>query len=500
MKVLVATDKPFAKVAVDGIRKEIEAAGYELALLEKYGDKAKLLEAVKDANAIIIRSDIIDAEVLDAAKELKIVVRAGAGYDNVDLAAATAHNVCVMNTPGQNSNAVAELAFGLMVMAVRNMYNGTSGTELTGKKLGIHAYGNVGRNVARIAKGFGMDIYAFDAFCPKEVIEKDGVKAVASAEELYSTCDVVSLHIPATAETKNSINYALVNKMPKGGLLVNTARKEVIDEEGLAKVLAERPDLKYVTDIDEVKGLGFCVSIEHAQFMCRYFNERGIPSIFLTGKSPDEERKAAKRRLVGGDIRFIFVVDIYNEGVDIPEVNTVLFLRPTESLTIFLQQLGRGLRLAEGKECLTVLDFIGQANKRYNFEDKFAALLSNTTCSVVREIKDGFISAPKGCYIQLEKKAAKYILDNIRASYGNTAGLVSRVASFTEDNGRELTLSNFLDYYHLDARAIYKLSSLSGICAGAGVIEDFNEPLEEILTKAFGRLAVIDSRRWLRFF
>ncbi|WP_418971896.1 DUF3427 domain-containing protein [Allofournierella sp.] len=257
--------------------------------------------------------------------------------------------------------------------------------------------------------------------------------------------------------------------------------------------------VKYVTDIDEVKGLGFCVSIEHAQFMCCYFNERGIPSIFLTGKSPDEERKAAKRRLVGGDIRFIFVVDIYNEGVDIPEVNTVLFLRPTESLTIFLQQLGRGLRLAEGKECLTVLDFIGQANKRYNFEDKFAALLSNTTCSVVREIKDGFISAPKGCYIQLEKKAAKYILDNIRASYGNTAGLVSRVASFTEDNGRELTLSNFLDYYHLDARAIYKFSSFSRICARAGVIEDFNEPLEEILTKAFGRLAVIDSRRWLRF-
>ncbi len=177
MKVLIATDKPFAKVAVDGIRKEIEAAGYELVLLEKYGEKAKLLEAVKDANAIIIRSDIIDAEVLDAAKELKIVVRAGAGYDNVDLEAATAHNVCVMNTPGQNSNAVAEFAFGLMVMAVRNMYNGTSGTELMGKKLGIHAYGNVGRNVARIAKGFGMKIYAFDAFCPKEVIEKDGVKA-----------------------------------------------------------------------------------------------------------------------------------------------------------------------------------------------------------------------------------------------------------------------------------------------------------------------------------
>ena len=230
-----------------------------------------------------------------------------------------------------------------------------------------------------------------------------------------------------------------------------------------------------------------------------YFNNRGIPSIFLTGKSSDEERKTAKGRLVSGEVRFIFVVDIYNEGVDIPEVNTVLFLRPTESLTIFLQQLGRGLRLAEDKECLTVLDFIGQANKRYNFEDKFAALLSNTTRSVTREIKDGFISAPKGCYIQLEKKAAKFILDNIRASYGNTAGLVSRVASFAEDTGLELTLANFLDYYHLDPRAIYKFSSFSRICARADMIEDFSEPLEEVLTKALSRLAVVDSRRWIRF-
>ncbi|MDR0976723.1 MAG: 3-phosphoglycerate dehydrogenase, partial [Prevotellaceae bacterium] len=192
MKVLIATDKPFAKVAVDGIRKEIEAAGYELALLEKYTSKSELLTAVADADALIVRSDIVDAEVLNAAQVLKIVVRAGAGYDNIDLTAATAHGVCVMNTPGQNSNAVAELALGMMVMAARNMYNGTSGTELMGKKLGIHAYGNVGRNVARIAKGFGMDIYAYDAFCPKEVIEADGVKAVTSAEELYATCDVVS--------------------------------------------------------------------------------------------------------------------------------------------------------------------------------------------------------------------------------------------------------------------------------------------------------------------
>ncbi len=257
--------------------------------------------------------------------------------------------------------------------------------------------------------------------------------------------------------------------------------------------------LKYVTDIDDVKGLGFCVSVDHAEFMCRYFNEHGIPSMFLTGKSPDEERKNAKDQLVSGKVRFIFVVDIYNEGVDIPEVNTVLFLRPTESLTIFLQQLGRGLRLSEDKECLTVLDFIGQANKKYNFEDKFAALLSNTTRSVTREIKDGFVSVPKGCYIQLEKKAAKIILDNIRASYGNSAGLVTRIASFTEDTGLKLTLGNFLDYYHIDPRAIYKFSSFSRLCARADLIEEFNEPVEEIMTKALARFACVDSRRWISF-
>ncbi|RHR35997.1 3-phosphoglycerate dehydrogenase [Parabacteroides sp. AF18-52] len=248
-KVLVATDKPFAAIAVKGIREVVEGAGYELALLEKYTDKSQLLDAVKDANAVIIRSDIIDAPVLDAAKDLKIVVRAGAGYDNVDLAAATAHNVCVMNTPGQNSNAVAELVFGMLVYAVRNFYNGTSGTELMGKKLGILAYGNVGRNVARIAKGFGMDVYAYDAFCPAEVIEKDGVKAVASTADLFKTCQIVSLHIPATAETKGSINFELMNSMPKGAIVVNTARKEVIDEAGLTKMMEERPDFKYITDI-----------------------------------------------------------------------------------------------------------------------------------------------------------------------------------------------------------------------------------------------------------
>ena len=266
MKVLIATEKPFAKVAVDGIRQEIEAAGYELALLEKYTEKAQLLDAVKDADAVIIRSDVIDNEVFDAAKQLKIVVRAGAGYDNVDLAAATAHHVVVMNTPGQNSNAVAELVFGLLVYAVRNFYNGKAGTELKGKKLGILAFGNVGRNVARIAAGFGMDIYAYDAFCPKEAIEAAGVHAVDSTEALFDACDIVSLHIPATPETKNSINYDLVNRLPKGGILINTARKEVIDEAGLIKLMEEREDLKYISDIAPASAEEFA-----AKFAGRYF-------------------------------------------------------------------------------------------------------------------------------------------------------------------------------------------------------------------------------------
>ncbi len=265
MKILVATEKPFAKVAIDGIRSEVEAGGHELALLEKYTEKAQLLDAVKDADALIIRSDKVDAEVLDAAKQLQIVVRAGAGYDNVDLAAATAHNVVVENTPGQNANAVAELVFGLLVFVVRNFYNGKSGTELLGKKLGILAFGNVGRNVARIAKGFGMDVYAFDAYCPKEAIEAAGVHAVDSQEALFETADIVSLHIPATPETKQSINYALVNKLPKGGILVNTARKEVINEPELLKLMTERTDLKYVADIKPDADADF------AQFEGRYF-------------------------------------------------------------------------------------------------------------------------------------------------------------------------------------------------------------------------------------
>ena len=249
MKVLVATEKPFAAAAVEGIKKEVEAAGNELVLLEKYTEKGQLLDAVKDADAMIIRSDKVDAEVLGAAKNLKIVVRAGAGYDNIDLAAATAHDVVEENTPGQNSNAVAELVFGLLVFAVRNFYNGKAGSELMGKKIGILAFGNVGRNVARVAKGFGMDVYAYDAFCPAEVIEAAGVHAAKTQDELFKTCDIVSLHIPATPETIKSINYATVNQLPKGGILINTARKEVINEPELIKLLSEREDLKYITDI-----------------------------------------------------------------------------------------------------------------------------------------------------------------------------------------------------------------------------------------------------------
>lgn len=249
MKVLVATEKPFAAAAVEGIKKEIEAAGNEVVLLEKYTEKQQLLDAVKDADAMIIRSDKADAEVLEAGKKLKIVVRAGAGFDNIDLAAATAHNIVAENTPGQNSNAVAELVFGLLVYAVRNFYNGKSGTELMGKKLGILAFGNVGRNVARVANGFGMEVYAYDAFVSKEGIESAGVKAAASQNELFQTCDIISLHIPATAETKQSINYEMVNQMKKGAILINTARKEIINEPELLKLMAEREDIKYITDI-----------------------------------------------------------------------------------------------------------------------------------------------------------------------------------------------------------------------------------------------------------
>ena len=256
---------------------------------------------------------------------------------------------------------------------------------------------------------------------------------------------------------------------------------------------------KYVTDIQSVIGLGFCVSVEHAEYMATYFNSHGVPSMFLTGESPDEDRNNAKKRLINGEVRFIFVVDIYNEGVDIPEINTVLFLRPTESLTIFLQQLGRGLRLADDKECLTVLDFIGQANRKYNFEDKFAALLDNTRKSIQQELKNGFVSMPKGCYIQLEKIAKDYIYDNIRSAFGAKAGLIARLETFQEDTGLELNLESFTSHYHLDARIIYARGSFSRLAVLAGLRDDYSETLEETMTKAFPRICAIDSRRWIRF-
>ncbi|MDR0421178.1 MAG: 3-phosphoglycerate dehydrogenase [Prevotellaceae bacterium] len=249
MKILIATEKPFAKTAVDGIRKIVENAGYELCLLEKYTDTSQLLSAVADANALIVRSDKVTKQVIDAAKNLKIVVRAGAGFDNLDLNACTENNIVAMNTPGQNSNAVAELVLGLMIFMNRNKFNAGTGAELKGKKLGIHAYGNVGRLVARIAKGFDMQILAFDPFVKKETIQADGVTVVDNVEELYANCNYVSLHIPANDITKKSINRKLLNLMPKGGCLINTARKEVIDEDDLIKLLEERTDMKYATDV-----------------------------------------------------------------------------------------------------------------------------------------------------------------------------------------------------------------------------------------------------------
>lgn len=249
MKILIATEKPFAPAAVKNITSELEGAGHEVLLLEKYTDKAQLLEAVKDVDAMIVRSDKIIPDVLDAANQLKIIVRAGAGYDSIDTKYAKEKNVVVENTPGQNSNAVAELVFGMLVYAIRNFYNGKSGTELKGKKLGILAFGNVGRNVARIAKGFDMDVYAYDAFCPAEAIEAAGVHAVKTQNDLFKVSDVVSLHIPATPDTIKSINYEMVNQLPKKAILLNTARKEVINEEELLKLMAEREDLKFITDI-----------------------------------------------------------------------------------------------------------------------------------------------------------------------------------------------------------------------------------------------------------
>ncbi len=265
MKILVATEKPFAAEAVEGIKNAVNGEDTKLEILEKYTEE-QLFEAVSDADALIVRSDKVTPKLIDAAPKLKIVVRAGAGYDNVDTAYAKEKGIVVENTPGQNSNAVAELVFGLLVYTVRNFYSGKSGSELKGKKLGILAFGNVGRNVARIAAGFGMEVYAYDAYCPKESIEASGVHAVDCQEELFEKCDVVSLHIPATPETKQSINRALVGKMRQNAILINTARKEIINEPELLELMAERADLRFVTDIKPD------ADAEFAAFEGRYFS------------------------------------------------------------------------------------------------------------------------------------------------------------------------------------------------------------------------------------
>ncbi len=249
MKVLVATEKPFSATAVKGIREIIEAAGYEFAALEKYTSPEQLHEAVADADALIVRSDIVNPAVIEAAKNLKIIVRAGAGYDNIDLKAAADKNIVVENTPGQNSNAVAELVIGMAIMAARNKYMGSTGFEITGKRIGLQAFGQVSRHVAKIAKGFGMQITAIDPYCPAEVIEKEGVAVAPSLKELYAGNDIVSIHIPATPETKGSIGKELIGALPKGAVLINTARKEVINEDELLAVLEERADIKYFADV-----------------------------------------------------------------------------------------------------------------------------------------------------------------------------------------------------------------------------------------------------------
>ena len=288
----------------------------------------------------------------------------------------------------------------------------------------------------------------------------------------------------------------------RGGYDTSEIEKLYTDEKGWGitrATLIIDSVMKYISDIRTVRGLGFCVSRVHAAFMARQFNDAGIASMTLTADSSDEERFTAREALVSGKIRFIFVVDLYNEGVDIPEINTILFLRPTESLTIFLQQLGRGLRITEDKECLTVLDFVGQANHRYDFESKFKALLGKNSRGIVNEIKNGFPGVPAGCYIQLERRATEFILKNIRESIGTLSGMISRISAFQESTSLDLSLENFLRYYHMDVREIYGKYSFSRLKARAGIIEDFNEPLENVMTKSFSRICSIDSRKWLEF-
>lgn len=305
MKVLLATEKPFSAAAVNGIRARIEEGGHQLVVLEKYTDKAQLLEAVAEAEAIIIRSDIVDAEVVAAAPNLKIVVRAGAGYDNVDLAAASAAGVVVENTPGQNANAVAELVLGLAIMAARNMFSGSTGIELSGRRLGLQAFGQVSRHVAKRVAGFDMKVSAIDPYCPEAVMIENGVNPVASIQELYANNDIVSIHIPATKETIGSIGYELIASMPKNALLVNTARKEVIDEAGLAKALAERPDLKYVADVKPTNAAEL--------------QEKFGAQVFFTPKKSGAQ--TAEANMNAGLAAAAQVVAFFNEGVDRFRVN-----------------------------------------------------------------------------------------------------------------------------------------------------------------------------------
>jgi len=292
MKILVFTEKPFAPAAVKAIENTVNASGNDLEVVEE-GTRADLLEAIKDADGLIVRSDKITADIMDAAPNLKVIVRAGAGYDNIDLEAATKHGICVMNTPGQNSNAVAELVFGMIIMMCRNQYNGKSGSEVKGKRLGLYAFGQVGRNVARIAKGFCMQVSALDKFVPDVMMEGEGVKPLHTPEELFSQNDFVSLHIPATKETKGSIGYDLVMKMPKNAVLVNTARKEVIDEEGLMKALQERPDIRYISDIKPDNAEEF-----EKNFAARVFfhaQENGCPD-----RRGQLQRRCCRRRADSG--------------------------------------------------------------------------------------------------------------------------------------------------------------------------------------------------------
>ena len=291
-------------------------------------------------------------------------------------------------------------------------------------------------------------------------------------------------------------------KWARGGYDISQIENIYTDEQGWGTrraTLIIDSVMKYVSDIRNVKGLAFCVSRAHAAFMAKQFNDAGITSLYLTADSTDEDRFNAKEELVSGKIRFIFVVDLYNEGVDIPEINTILFLRPTESLTVFLQQLGRGLRITDDKECLTVLDFVGQANSKYDFESKFKALLGKTNRGIVDQIKRGFPDVPTGCYIQLERKATEFILKNIKDSIGTLSGLVSRISSFKQDTLLEPTLMNFVEYYHMDIREIYRKYSFSRLTVRAGIISDFTEPLEKIFTGAFSRICSINSREWIEF-